>query len=215
MPPFGGLPWPKSCARFGSMSFDLDFRYSLSSSACGRHVHVIDVGHVAPARRRRRASSPRSADAGCRRRPPGATRRSKLLEDAERDQRHDALAVGRDLVQGVAAIVHLERLHPVGPVRRQVGGAQRAALLLRGCLELGSELAAIERLSLRGGDLFKGQCMFLENEPFSGARRASSRQERLGEAGQVLQLIDLGLPLPRDGRRDEEALAAVADRRLE
>ena len=36
VPPFGGLPWPKSCARFGSMSFDLDFRYSLSSSACGR-----------------------------------------------------------------------------------------------------------------------------------------------------------------------------------
>src|SRR5437879_2481146 len=57
--------------------------------------------------------------------------------------------------------------------------------------------------------------MFLEYKPFSSARRASSRQERLGKTMLVLQLVDLGLPLPRDGRRDEEAVAAVADRLLE
>ena len=36
VPPLGGAPWPKFCARFGSMSFDLALRYSLSSSAAGR-----------------------------------------------------------------------------------------------------------------------------------------------------------------------------------
>src|SRR5262245_57898991 len=99
----------------------------------------------------------------------------KVVEDAERDQRHDALAVGRDLVQGVTAIVHREWLHPVGPVRLQVGGAQRAAMFLRRRREFFGELTAIECLSLRGGDLFEGRRMFFENESFSGARRASSR----------------------------------------
>jgi hypothetical protein len=53
----------------------------------------------------------------------------KIFENAERDQCQNALAVGRDLVQRVAAIIHLERLHPVRPVCHQVGRAQRAALL--------------------------------------------------------------------------------------
>ena len=78
-------------------------------------------------------------------------------------------------------------------------------MLLRCRLELLSKLATIESLALRGSDLFKGQGMFLKNEPFPGARRASFRQERLGEARLVLQLVDLGLPLPRDGQRDEDS----------
>src|SRR5262249_1036493 len=138
----------------------------------------------------------------------------EVVEDTERDQRDNALAVGRDLVQGVTAVIHLERLHPVRPVRRQVGGAQRAALLLCRRLELFSKLTAIERLSLRGSDLFKGQCVFFENKFFARARRASSRQKRLRKTGLFLQVRALGLPLPSDCRRDEEALATVADRWL-
>src|SRR5215813_14077964 len=110
----------------------------------------------------------------------------EVVEDAERDQRDNALAVGRDLVQSVTAVVHLERLHPVGLVRLKVGRAQRAALLLRRRFELFSKLTAIERLSLRGSDLFKGQCVFLENKFFPRARRASSRQKRLRKTGLVL-----------------------------
>src|SRR5919109_3373584 len=56
--------------------------------------------------------------------------------------------------------------------------------------------------------------MFLENEFFASARRASLRQERLGKSRLVLQLVDLALPLPRDGWRDQKALAPVTDRRL-
>src|SRR5262245_55693757 len=138
----------------------------------------------------------------------------EVVEDTERDQRHDSLAVGWDLVQGVAAVLHLERLHPVGPVRRQVGRAQRATLLLHRRFELFSKLTAIECLSLRGSDLFKGQCVFLENKFFPRARRASSQQKRLRKTRLFLQLVDLGLPLPSDCRRDQEALATVADCRL-
>src|SRR5438874_2859891 len=100
-------------------------------------------------------------------------------------------------------------------MRRQVGRSQRAALLLRRRLELCGKLATIERLPLRGCDLFKGQGMFLEHELFSGASRASSRQERLAKTGLVLHIVDLRLPLPRDGRRAEEALATITDRPLE
>ncbi len=35
----------------------------------------------------------------------GSAARSKCSQDAQRDQRRDALAVGRDLVQRVAAVV--------------------------------------------------------------------------------------------------------------
>src|SRR5262245_21616189 len=57
--------------------------------------------------------------------------------------------------------------------------------------------------------------MFLENKFLARARRASLRQKRVPESGKILQLIHLPLPLSRDGRRDEETFAAVADRRLE
>ncbi len=38
----------------------------------------------------------------------------EFLKDAERNQRRDALPVRRDLMHGVAAIVLLDRLDPIG-----------------------------------------------------------------------------------------------------
>ena len=55
----------------------------------------------------------------------------EVLEHAERHQRDDALAVRRDLVQRVAAVIHLERLQPVGLVRGEIGDLQRAAVRTR------------------------------------------------------------------------------------
>src|SRR5438552_4164496 len=57
--------------------------------------------------------------------------------------------------------------------------------------------------------------MFLEHEFFSNTKRASSQQEHLSEAGLILQLINLRLPLTHDDRQDEKALATIADRLLE
>ena len=44
----------------------------------------------------------------------------EVLQDAQRDQRRDALAVGRDLMQRVAAIVLADRLDPFGLVGGEV-----------------------------------------------------------------------------------------------
>ena len=73
VPPFGGLPWPKSCARFVIDELRARLQVFLVEQRLRAHVHVVDVGDVAPAHRRRRASPPRSAGARCRRRRPGAS----------------------------------------------------------------------------------------------------------------------------------------------
>ncbi len=139
----------------------------------------------------------------------------EILEDAERDQRDDALAVGRDLVQRVAAIVLLERPDPVVLVRREVRGAHRRAVLLRERLDFLGELAAIERFAARRGDLLERRRVLGQLEHLAHRRRLAAGQERLGEAGMNLELGRLRRPLPGDGRGDEKALASIADRRLE
>ncbi len=176
--------------------------------------HVLDVGHVAPGvgegDLQRLDLQVQAVGA-----VHGVRADVEVLQHPEGHQRDDALAVGRNLVQGVAAIVHLERLHPVGLVGGEVGGAHDAAVLLRVRLELLRELAAIERLAPAGGDLLQDLGVRRELEALAGARRAAAGHEIFREAGLVLQLRDLLLPLLRNGRRDQEPLAAVADRALE
>ena len=197
MPPFGGLPWPKSCARFGSISFAARLQVVLVQQRLRAHVHVVDVGDVAPARRRRRASSPRSAGARCRRRRPGASAGRSARGCRARSARRcpgrwagSRAACSRDSPSRAAS--------PSRPVRRQVGRAHRAALLLRMRLELLGELAAIERLALGRGDLFQRRACFLEAESFSRARERAVRQERLGETGLV---SSARRPAPATARR--------------
>ena len=76
-----------------------------SSSCCGRHLHRRAARPRSGRRRRRPASSPRSA--GAAQAAPSDRQRGEVevLQDAQRHQRGDALAVGRDLVQRVAAVV--------------------------------------------------------------------------------------------------------------
>ena len=78
----------------------------------GAHVHVLEVADIAPGigegelyRFDLQVDAVRPVDA--------VRAQLEALEDAERHQGDDALAVGRDLVQRVAAIVHLQRRHPV------------------------------------------------------------------------------------------------------
>ena len=82
-------------------------------------------------------------------------------------------------------------------------------------LELLRELAAVERLAFGSGDFLEHVCMVGKPETLARLGRATVRQEVIGEAGLGLQLRNLFLPLPGDGRRDQEAIAAVADRALE
>ena len=96
------------------------------------------------ARRRSRASSPRSAVHRC---SAGVAGEVEAVEDAERDQRGDALAVRRDLPDVVAAVAGTDRIDPGRRVRsarsssgdQAAGGGRVRGQRLR-------DLAGIERL---------------------------------------------------------------------
>ncbi len=138
-----------------------------------------------------------------------------MLEDAERDQCDDALAVGRNFVDGVAAVIMLQRAYPVGLVRGEVRYPHRATVLLRVSLDFFGQLAAVERGALGGRDFLQGRGVVGPLEHLAGRRRTATRHEGFGEAGLDFQLRHLRRPLPGNGRRDHESLASVADRRLE
>jgi hypothetical protein len=123
-----------------------------------------------------------------------------VLEDAESNERDDALSVGRNLVHRVAAIIHTERLDPIGLVRSEVGCAHRPFVFARVRLDFLGDRAAVERFPARSRDLLERLCVAFPHEPFARARRPAVRHERLGEAGLALQFGHLLFPLTRDRR---------------
>ena len=118
-----------------------------------RHLHRVGIGdviaHVGDAELQRLDLKMQRAP-GCRARRPSI---SQPLEQAERDKRSDALAVRRDLVDAVAAELHVDRVEEVDRVRGQVVLADEAAAILRRARDLRRDLAAIEILAFGLGDL--------------------------------------------------------------
>ena len=180
----------------------------------GLDVHPVHVGHE-PARIGKRhlggLDLQVQAVGGVHR----EARDVELLEDAECDQRDDALAVGREFVHGVAAVADFHRRGPVGLVRGEVGGLHHAAMLGAVRDELLGDLAAVEGLALGGGDLLERCGVVRKAEDLAGLGRAAAGHEGFGVAGLYVQFLGLDGPLAGDGGRDEEAVAAVADGGLE
>src|SRR5919197_4485202 len=180
----------------------------------GAHIHVVDVADIAPGigeGELDRLDLQMHAVG-----PIDAVRAHvEALEHAERHQRDDALAVGRDLVQRIAAIVELQRRHPVRLVRRHVGGLQHAAIAARMRLQLLRQRPAVERLAARTRDLLERIGVRRKAKALAHRPRAAAGHERFGEARLCFQLGHLLRPLSGDRRRYEKALASVADRALE
>src|SRR6185295_12777031 len=105
--------------------------------------------------------------------------------------------------------------HPVALVRGEIRCAHRRVVLAGVGLDSFGDRAAIERLAARLRDSFQDVGMALPGEALSWPRRAPVRHEGLGEPGLVPELGDLLIPLPGDGRRDEEAIPAIPDCALE
>ena len=139
----------------------------------------------------------------------------EILEDAERHQRGDALAVGRDLVNRDAAIVQRERRDPVGRVIREVRERVCRIDRLRVTRHRFGELAAVERVAVGLRDLRQRARERLARPVLAGHRRPSARHEML-EPAQVARHVRHGQrPFLGDDRRHGEAVARVADRGLE
>ena len=123
-------------------------------------------------------------------------RHVEVLQDPQCNECGDALPVGRNFVHRVAAVVLLNRLDPLGPVGREVGGRHRTAMGLGvRCCGFG-HLASVEGFALGAGNQFQGAGGVVELKALAHTRLAAARQKSLREAGLCGDLAQGGCVAP-------------------
>ena len=143
-------------------------------------------------------------------------RQVETVEDAQGDQRRDALTVGRDLVQGVVAVALLDGRDPLRAVGGEVGGGHRATVGLRMRRRGLGDLAPVESLTAGLRDQAQRARRLGEGETLADVRRAAVGQEGLGEAGlrgDLRQRRGVGPLLLHDHRHAVAALGDLDGRR--
>ena len=119
----------------------------------------------------------------------------ELVQNAQRDQCCNALAVGRNLVQRVAPVIFGNGCDPFAAVVRKILRGQRATVFRsKGCNCL-RDLTAIESAAPAGRDGAKAHCGTLELKQLADIRRAASRQECRCKTGKRLQFVSRRRPL--------------------
>ena len=136
---------------------------------------------------------------------------AQLVQHAQRHQRRNALAVGRNLVDHRVAELLRHRAHPVGLVRGQIFLAHHAAAGPRMRGHLSGQRTAVEGLAQGLGNLLQRARMGFAPEHFSGPGRTAARQKALGKAGLIAQLLAAQLPQCGNGGRDRETVARIVD----
>ena len=123
------------------------------------------------------------------------SRHINVLQNTEGDERRDALAVRRDLVQPVPVDLHADGLHPLGRKRFEIRDAHRAAVLCRMCRRRRRDLAAVKGGALRHRDPRERAGRARECEALADLGCAPAGHERFSKAWQVLQIRHGGRPL--------------------
>ena len=131
-------------------------------------------------------------------RPIGAE--IKMIENAERDQRGDALSVGRNFMDRHVAVVERQRLNPIAGVCREIPGRMCTAVRARMRNHRRREIAAIERFTARGRDFAECRRHGGAREPFTRQRRTTARHEVIGPAKIVRKNRRRGAPFFGDDR---------------
>ena len=139
----------------------------------------------------------------------------EVLQDAERDLRRDALPVGRDLMQGLAAIVMGQRRDPFGRAGGEVGRGDRTAVFARVARRRLGDLAAVVGLAAGLRDEPQGARGGGKTKQLADTRRAPPGQEGLGEARQRRELGRGGGPFLLDHDRHRVTALGDLDRRLD
>lgn len=123
-----------------------------------------------------------------------ALRHVEAAEYAQREQRHQAVTVGRQLVYGVAAVVHAYGLHPLGPEGREVLGAQPAARLAGPGVYLPGQLAAVKALAVRQRQGAQSFGVVGQEDRLASPRRAAVRGEAFKPGPEELTVgLDIGI----------------------
>ena len=145
----------------------------------------------------------------------GGATEIEMFQDTERDQRRDALAIGRNFMHAITAISLADRFDPVRLVRGQIIEIQCTPACGTESGDALREGAAIERFSAGARDFRQGVGLFGKPEQFADTRGAATAHEGLREAGLILQARDLRFPLRGDNRRNRKSVACIVDGRLE
>ncbi len=212
VPPGLGAPWPGSPAR---SPIERGARAEIGGieQLFGRHPHVIAVGDVVVEVGERELHGLQH-DVQRLRAVDGMRADAERLQHAEAGERGDALAVRRQLVHDGAGERRGDGVDPIGLVAPEVVEAHHAAVRRRMRDHGVGERALVERLATALDDQFQAAGVRLLAHEFAGFRRAAAREEMLGEARLVAQQLAALAPQFGDHRRQHEAVAGVADRRL-
>ena len=137
-----------------------------------------------------------------------------VLQNAQGDLRGNALAVGWDLVQGVARKVLPQGRDPLGLVTGQVLGLQGAAQRLRKAHQGLGDLALIQVAAPAVGNAAQGARCGRKAEQLAHLGRTAPGQERGGKARQCAQLGRGRGPLLLHHHRHQVAALGDLDGRL-
>ena len=133
------------------------------------------------------------------------------FEHAQRHQRRDALAVGRDFVDDGVAKRLAHGAHPVGAVFGQVGFGHGATIGLAVRRHGAGQFTPVKRFAFGLCDQLQRAGMGFAAEHFAGLGRAAVGHETLGKPGLGAQFVGPQGPQAGDGGRHREAVACVVD----
>ena len=133
----------------------------------------------------------------------------QVAQDPEGDERREALAVGRQLVDAGVEVVGRQRFDPGHLVGRQVLLREGAAFRARGARDARGDLPAIEGAPVGGANLFERAREVGEAHAGAGCGRAPPRQERPLELLEAAVARGRAGPYGGDVRGHEEAVAGV------
>ena len=189
-------------------------RVGLAQQPLDRHRGARRIGHVGP---RVGERQPNRLDRRVQRLDRARRRRRDVdsFENVQRDQRRDPLAVGRALVDRVAAVGRRERRLECRAVRGQIVQRHAAAVQLQRLDDRPRRRAPVEGVGAAFGDGAQHPRDARIAPHLARARRALAEQQIAARRPLLAQQLLLARPAAADHRRDREALFGQLDRRRE
>ena len=136
-----------------------------------------------------------------------------VVENAQGDQRRQALPIGGNFVQSVAAVVLARGADPIALVRRQIVGVKLCAVRCRGGGHLLGQVATVIGLALRLGNPLQRPRLVGTGKFLTRLRNSPPRHKGLGKTRHLGQDLRLPRPRVRRHRPDQIAIAGIAHRR--
>ena len=135
------------------------------------------------------------------------------LENVQHLERHEALGIGRHLVDVVAAVARVNRVHPIRLVAGEIGLGEKPAALLKVGRDGASDRALVERIASSRGHLLQRSRQVRVAEDVARPRHAPARQKHCSRGRICRQLPGRGVPLVRDDLGHGVTITCVADGR--